>query len=305
MRWVWMILLLLLVPIVQGQQWFRKGTVWYYNRQPFMDVEAYGYEKFTVEKDSLLDGHVAKIITRWEVTPDGDTTHFPSLIEYEDSNRVWRWEGTRFVLKYDLNLEKGDTLNVRSLRYDSISPVIIDSVALLEVDGIRLKEQIVSYRAYIFLMDGGLDSCSMRARIIERIGDPDNFFSWDFPCGDQFSYSGLRCFICPDFTYRPPYWQSHFPEVACDSLIHSTGIGKNASPGGVRLYPNPAEDWMVVEWEEQQSPVIYEVVDMTGRLLLKGTFYRRKKIDVITLKRGYYRIRLTAGGVRKTLGFIR
>ena len=287
-----------------SQTWLPVGARWYFDHQEMESFEARGYSKFEVVKDTLVAGKDARLISVMGVRYTGDTTRYNPLIEYEEEGRVYVWNGSDFQLKYDINLGKGDTLLVKSPVYDSISPVFIDSVGYEPVDTTdTLKVQWVHYWVYIFLMEGDLDSTRVVTKIMEKIGNPYDFFFPSGEVGDVFTYYGLRCYLDDSLYYRYPEWKVD-PEVACDSLIYTTIVGKHPFSGNIRIYPNPACEWLMVEWPEQTAPARYEVIGPTGRILLAGELYRRKRIGLQGMKGGLYWIRITAGKSRKTIPFV-
>ena len=289
---------------LSSQTWLPVGATWYFDEQEMMDIPAHGYRKFMVEKDTLLAGKDARFISFMRVRYNGDTILLNPLIEYEEEGRVYVWNGSDFQLKYDINLGKGDTLLVKSPVYDSISPVFIDSVWYEQVDtAVTLKVQQVSYWVYIFITDDSVDSYRITTKVMEKIGDPYDFFFPSGEVGDVFTYYGLRCYQDDSIYYRYPEWKED-PEVVCDSLIYTTSVGKYPFSGNIRIYPNPARDWLMVECPEQAAPTRYELIGTTGRVLMSGELYRCKRISLNGMPKGLYWIRITLDHARKTLAFV-
>ena len=71
----------------------------------------------------------------------------------------------------------------------------------------------------------------------------------------------------------------------------------------VVLYPNPVVNFINLEFETNTNNVEYMVYDMSGRLVLNGTYYDR--IDVTSLTRGTFILQLNIDGKVKTEKFIK
>jgi len=73
-----------------------------------------------------------------------------------------------------------------------------------------------------------------------------------------------------------------------------TGIGENDLDKQITVHPNPATDAVVVEAKENISEV--SVYTLSGKLILKNeTINKRHAIDVSTIERGLYLLRITTG----------
>jgi hypothetical protein len=66
-----------------------------------------------------------------------------------------------------------------------------------------------------------------------------------------------------------------------------------------KVYPNPASDYLVVEFENRVPSFEYSMFDMTGRLILSDCFENRMfgEIDVSGLLPGIYLIRVSDGTI--------
>ncbi|HRO43548.1 MAG TPA: T9SS type A sorting domain-containing protein, partial [Flavipsychrobacter sp.] len=69
---------------------------------------------------------------------------------------------------------------------------------------------------------------------------------------------------------------------------NTTGIIHNPGKPGVRLYPNPAAERLTITGADNSA---YEILDMTGKLMLKG-YNKGSSIDIRHLPGGMYVIRL-------------
>ena len=59
----------------------------------------------------------------------------------------------------------------------------------------------------------------------------------------------------------------------------------------ISLYPNPTSDFLYISTQRSLINHIYEIFDMTGRLILKNKI-SEKQIDVSSLKKGNYILKL-------------
>ena len=70
-------------------------------------------------------------------------------------------------------------------------------------------------------------------------------------------------------------------------------------PGGILLFPSPATDFLNIQLEKPlEETVVWEVFDLTGRLLRSGKFLAETadvEINVNELPRGIYALRVVAG----------
>ena len=172
--------------------------------------------------DTVINDTVAKLININKVAYNGNESVGNPLIVYESNLRVYHWTGERFMLMYDFNLNAGDTLKTE-IQYinlcDSVSPVIIDSVSSVNINGINLKVQYITYTPYSEEM--GVNE-PRTERIVERVGSESNFiYAPNCVFGCSFEYTGLRCYNDDDISYRNEWWDRFFRDVECDSVINA------------------------------------------------------------------------------------
>jgi hypothetical protein len=70
--------------------------------------------------------------------------------------------------------------------------------------------------------------------------------------------------------------------------INSTSAIVN---NGISVFPNPAEDLLFIKipWNTNTN---YEIINLEGKLKLKGTISNNQKVDISSLKRGIYIVRI-------------
>ncbi|MBS1937026.1 MAG: T9SS type A sorting domain-containing protein [Bacteroidetes bacterium] len=86
-----------------------------------------------------------------------------------------------------------------------------------------------------------------------------------------------------------------------------TSVRGNSREVGLRLHPNPANDRLSVEWDQNAAvPGRLSVVDAQGRTVLsQGTTGGSGIIDVSSLAPGSYRLLFSTGSHRQVLPFIK
>lgn len=217
-------LFVVLSTVLFAQNWFRDGATWTFDDQQEFTYQAHGYDKYTVVGDTVINDTTAKQILHKTVSYMGTEYggNVPSIIVHESNSRVYYWDGTKFVQMYDLSLNVGDTLDIYSLNYDSelydsVSPFVVDSVYIENINGVDLKVQEFSCTMYGLY---GENNEIYSEKIIERIGSEKSFFYHPECPGDVFVYTGLRCYNDDEVSYRSYMW-NHYE---CDERIDESPI---------------------------------------------------------------------------------
>ena len=207
-----------------AQIWFRDGATWTFNDQQLFTYQAHGYDKYTVVGDTIINDTAAKQILHKSVSYTG-TEHggnIPSIIVHESNSKVYYWNGNKFVKMYDLSLNVGDTLDIYSINCDedcdSVSPFVVDSVYIENINGVDLKVQEFSCTIYGLYGDDNNEIYS--EKIIERIGSEKRFFYYPECPADVFVYTGLRCYNDDEVSYRSNMWNRY----ECDERIDESPI---------------------------------------------------------------------------------
>ena len=211
--------LIMLSTFSFAQNWFRDGATWTFDKQELYTFPAHGYEKYTVIGDTVINDTIAKLINKEIVLYDGQE-YSGFQIVHESNSRVYYWDGERFMLMYDLSLNVGDTLDFYTLDCycDSVSPFIVNSVYIENIDGVDLKVQEFSCTMYGIFGDDINEIYS--DRIIERIGSEKQFIYYPECPADEFAYTGLRCYNDDEVSYRSYMWNRY----ECDERIDGSPI---------------------------------------------------------------------------------
>jgi len=218
-------LFIVLSAALFAQNWFRDGATWTFNDQQEFTYQAHGYDKYTVVGDTILNDTAAKQIVHKSVSYTGTESggNIPSIIVHESNSRVYYWDGTKFVKMYDLSLNVGDTLDIYSLDCgelcDSVSPFVVDSVYIENINGVDLKVQ--EFSCTIYGLYGNDNNEIYSDKIIERIGCEKRFFYYPESFVDEFVYTGLRCYNDNELSYRSYMWGFN---RECDERIDETPI---------------------------------------------------------------------------------
>ncbi len=206
-----------------AQNWYPAGATWTFNWQELHTYSAHGYLKYTVQDEvSVINDTVAKLITIDYNRYDGTHLEGEIVFVHESNSRVYYWNGERFKLMYDLSLNVGDTLDFYTLDCfgdcDSVSPFIVDSVYIENIDGVDLKVQ--EFSCTIYGIFGGDINEIYSDRIIERIGSEKQFIYYPECPADEFAYTGLRCYNDDEVSYRSNMWNRY----ECDERIDESPI---------------------------------------------------------------------------------
>lgn len=136
----------------------------------------------------------------------------------------------------------------------------------------------------------------------------------------SFSYSGDECWIlpliddCNSQTYYlkglgGPYYDCDFVfslggmerklvyykkgQIIWGSPLIITGINDERIDRKINLFPNPANDFITIQFEEFNQSAIFEIFDIKGKLLLTRTIDSNEStIGIMDLKAGLYLYRL-------------
>lgn len=276
---------------VSSQEWYQIGTEWYFNQQILLDYPAHGYVKYTVEKDTLVDSENAKMIihkTYW--FSNGDVTDIDTLFVREDNGQVFRWNGSEYILMYDFTLNQGDTLDLEVVNNncDSISPIIVDSINILEIDGIQLD---VQYLSYTVVLNNQIEV--IIDKVIERIGRIEEF-SYIPSCGIDIVPWGnnlLRCYVENEFSFRSDWWSLDYPDAPCDTTIDgSTDIELIQQDRQINLYPNPCTNFLNINHSSSMIMSV-KMFNSSGQLLkCLEPHDNYLRMDIRTFESGIYNI---------------
>lgn len=231
------------------------------------------YQYLQCAGDTAVAEERPKIIVRTNTIYDdkGKQQTLTHEYVYERDSVVYWWNKDlqEFTTLYDLTADVGDewVINVGT---ESLV-MHVDAVSDYEYDGRTLKMLSVSDENDLFSGD-----------IVCGIGHLTSFFPERLMNrGRGYRVKGIRC-----------YWQDgelvfKLGEKDCDEVYqeyHNQGVDETET-SGFRIYPNPANDVIVVETPEGATLQEYRITNLLGQTMLTGT---SQTINVSSLPSGMY-----------------
>ncbi|HXB40460.1 MAG TPA: T9SS type A sorting domain-containing protein [Bacteroidia bacterium] len=140
--------------------------------------------------------------------------------------------------------------------------------------------------------------------------------SYEFDCAFVFSQDSVNCdsnAVCvltraQQDNIRVKRWFDTQSFPSCLSL-GGVGIQENANHQlPVKIYPNPASNYIFIELIEQKNNVSIEIFDMLGNLVKAGIFNNSQKyisIPIENLSKGLYSVRIKSENVLDVKKFIK
>lgn len=247
------------------------GGEWYYEITNANGSITYQY--LQCAGDTAVAEERPKIIVRTNTIYDdkGKQQTVTHEYVYERDSVVYWWNKDlqEFTTLYDLTADVGDewVINVGT---ESLV-MHVDAVSDYEYDGRTLKMLSVSDENDLFSGD-----------IVCGIGHLTSFFPERLMNrGRGYRVKGIRC-----------YWQDgelvfKLGEKDCDEVYqeyHNQGVDETET-SGFRIYPNPANDVIVVETPEGATLQEYRITNLLGKTMLTGT---SQTINVSSLPSGMY-----------------
>lgn len=107
-------------------------------------------------------------------------------------------------------------------------------------------------------------------------------------------------------TYAPQQIGDYFAKVTlsgCSSdssnIIHydNTGIGENENNNGVKVYPNPVSNELIIELVGNKENVLFEIFNSIGQSIYKGNLIEKTTVQTTNFAQGVYIIKLENGKV--------
>jgi hypothetical protein len=90
-----------------------------------------------------------------------------------------------------------------------------------------------------------------------------------------------------------------FDEYGTDSAIDENTLSGNS----IKIYPNPAKDFLIIESQEVNLPVLIEIYDMNGKILYNSILNNPKELiyreNIGINNKGVYLVRLSGNGFQK------
>jgi len=87
----------------------------------------------------------------------------------------------------------------------------------------------------------------------------------------------------------PYYIQNYFIKTSPETGI---GMVKKVEIAGIKIYPNPASDYVKIEEVGKKTQLTYSIADLSGSLLLQGILHANEDLNLQYLEPGLYIMRL-------------
>ena len=256
------------------------GFEWYYEIKNDDGSTTYQHLEYT--SDTTINSKRPKIIIRSNTQYDKDLhTEVTHEYIYEENGKVYWWNKQlqQFTTLYNYAAEIGDEWEI--LVGTEKLTMHVDAVENIEYEG----------NPYTML----------------RVSDAEGLFSGDIVCGighltsffperlmnrgKNYRVEGMRCYwVDGELVFK------HGDED-CDEIylqLHNgIGDGPSTGSGTFRVYPNPANDILVVDMFPEKSLRTYRITNLMGQALLQGNLNaENQQIDIKSLPAGMYFITL-------------
>lgn len=133
---------------------------------------------------------------------------------------------------------------------------------------------------------GGAESASM----VTQVSQMNNLMAQN-----GFSTHELKLTIRSDGQHSESYWAAAFKPAYLWLFRQSAASTEALADAQLSVYPNPARDWLRMEWATDDSAT-YQLIDIQGKLRLQGQIAAGEQLDLIGLAAGVYHLQLQLGG---------
>ena len=227
---------------------------------------------YKVDGDTLIDDQRYSKIFR-------NDNFYSALRETEDNKIYARFpDFDRELLIYDFDWHPNDTLYHNSLRCQDKNS--IHAILGSEIDSIQLLDG--KYYKYVAGYRGLASDCFtyVGETIIRGIGDARGFFYSTYEWPTDGSQYALLCFYIDDILVysNPDFSYCNF---------NSTNMIIN-NDSNIKLYPNPSNHSITVEFVENLTVDTFQLVDTKGSLIKTYEVNGQSKIEMQNLAKGIY-----------------
>jgi len=299
------LMLIALAPAQAQLEWAPVGAKYYHSVADFMpggSSAPYSVHVSEVMGDTVIGGKNCRILmTISPACSDG----FPIRFTYEEEGRVYFYDtfNEAFNLLYDFNKGPGESWSVPicfrdfHCERDSIM-VLVDSVTHTPVNGLELRTQHVSID-----MPGFAPGAYPQGKIYQGIGNAPVLYFYFGACALTVDFF-IHTFNC----YESPT-HGIFNFIGGQPCGVYTAAGEaQAEVEQLRLYPNPAREWLNVELPQGGRGQL-ALYNAQGRLLKTQSLDTAQEawpLDVSALPAGMYLLLYRSEGGAMALGkFVR
>jgi hypothetical protein len=255
------------------------GARWYYRPYETLQYLNSRLYTFTVTKDTLLDGLMARELT-CSVWEDGLFKDYPNLNKYVHVNAdavLYRVDN-QWVLLFDFGAMPGDTILSKVAYFDYFGGCnepnpgetwdmryIIDSTSIETIDGIPLRVQYVRSMCASPLSDKcwTIGGSGLPEKIVERIGaiDSEHWWGQGAFCILEGFQGYLRCYQDELINYT-----GSIGNTTCDYVVGTDNI----ETYGISVSPNPTQGVTMFDFSSLAIDLEYKVFDCFGQVIKAG-----------------------------------
>jgi hypothetical protein len=178
------------------------------------------------------------------------------------------------LLLYDFNLKVGDTLKGSVFLY--LNPFTVSAIDSILINNNYHKRYSINLREF-FMDEYLIEGVGTTVGLLERVSE-----FWPFYELRCFSQNGQLGYLSPRVT-----------DCRLESDTCYVGIYDQLVLPKIRIFPNPAKDYLYLNLDEQTNiNNLFTLYDITGRVLYQKEFISSLMLDCSTYERGivFYRI---------------
>lgn len=282
---------LLIISSVCAQNEFGTvGSYWMYSHHPHSGHRV-GTTMISIEKDTLIDGKINKILKKTFHHYNGAENVPP-----QTGNYIAGWirvaNNAVFIgdeLLLDFNMTLNDSLLING---DAPIQMVVDSIGMEMIGGIAYKK----WYGQKLCLANGQSYPYETFTMLEHIGQIDDYLFWNT---DNCSIGGgsniFKCYKNGDFTY--PTSDDCTPLILSNTQV-------NDIPG-LEIFPNPANDVLNIDIEKFAIKEII-IFDVKGKeIFRKNNDTNNIQINTKGLQQGTYIIQIKTKNELTTRKFVK
>lgn len=236
-----------------------ENAEWYVDVQiPSFGGEVHGYIRFAEAGDSLFHGVQATMLSKESITSSRGVYKSSPYFVYEDSSRMYYWNGKKYQVYLDFNLAVGDTLDWTLTSMDSITDFIVTGYDTLEIDGEKLVSQSMVYSVF-----HGKSPSNYHTNTVthtERLSAIGFYTISEILVDGPFPNNKIRCYSDSEISYTFSWFEKEM-DIPCDGLINI--VSSEEVERNFRAFVSENSLW--IEGDVQNSTV--DVYTIAGSLI--------------------------------------
>lgn len=238
-----------------AQNWFTNNPVW---NNDLYNSAGWGYSKYFIEKDTLVNGIPCKKIIQDAVMGSiWDTSQYSqsAWYMYEENSVVFLFQGpyvNTFDTLYNFGAAVGDRWDVNACSNDSLPYIKVLDIGYSNINNANLKWLYVQYHNMAWGDDVSTDT------IYDKMGSIYAGLLLQ-GLGCQFGNTSFCSYKDDSIGLYPINAQY------CDTAF-ATGVNPLSSAIEIKLFPNPVHDFLVISNVFNQKGKL-EIIDALGRIV--------------------------------------